>query len=239
MGLWTRRGLAYRVKYRKRKNKGYNVFLMIALIILMMIYSLSVFDRKIRPTVVSIAEARAKYIASRAINEAVNEKIAEDNLRYEDLITFQKNNEGQIMALQANIIKMNQLKTAISMSIQQKIVNIDSTQINVPIGNVINSQMLAGWGPRIPVKLLPVGTAQADFKSSFQTAGINQTKHQILLEIHSNVSVLLPMIKSNSEVTTAIPVAETIIVGSVPDQYINVEGATTNPSDTILNMMER
>ncbi|WP_094546311.1 sporulation protein YunB [Petroclostridium xylanilyticum] len=237
MRFWTRGGLRYRPKYRKMNRRNYNIYLVIAVIFLLVFYSLSLFDKKIRPTITSIAEARAKYIATRAINEAVNEKIAESNLKYEDLITFQKNNDGQITALQANIVKMNQLKAALSMSVQQKIVNIDSTQINVPIGNVINSQILSGWGPRIPVRLIPVGTAQIDFKSNFSTAGINQTKHEIFLEVHSTVAVLLPMVKTSSEVVTTVPVAETIIVGTVPQQYINVEGATSNAPDTILNML--
>ncbi|MDK2799466.1 MAG: hypothetical protein PWP27_1005 [Clostridiales bacterium] len=238
MRLWTRRNLGYRMRYRRKKKRNYNRYLAIAVVFLLIFYTFSLFDKKIRPTVISIAEARAKYIATRAINEAVNEKIADNNLKYKDLITFQKNKDEQITALQANIVKMNQLKAALTMSIQQRIETIDSTQIYVPIGNVLNSQILSGWGPKIPVKIIPLGTAQIDFKNNFHTAGINQTKHEIILEVHSNVWVLLPMMKSSSEIVTTVPVAETIIVGTVPEQYINVEGTTSNASDSILNMIK-
>lgn len=237
MGLWTRRGLFLRYGYRKKRNRNYNRYLLIAVILMLSLYSISLFNQRIVPTILSVAEARAKYIATRVINEAVNEKITEDNLQYVDLISFQKNNDGQITALQANIIKMNQLKSAISMSIQQKIAIIDTTQIEVPLGNIIDNPLISGWGPRIPVRLMPVGTAQTDFKSSFHAAGINQTKHEIFLEVNSKIVVLLPLTRVNSEVITTIPVAETIIVGTVPGSYINIEGTTANPADTTLDLL--
>ena len=127
----------------------------------------SLFNARIRPTIITVAEAKAKHIAIEAINESVNEKIEEKNLSYDELIHLQKNNNGEITALQANIVKMNQLKSALSISIQEKIAQVGSTKANIPLGNIINSEMLAGWGPKVPVRLIPVGTTQINFKNNF------------------------------------------------------------------------
>jgi len=196
----------------------------------------SLFNARIRPTIITVAEAKAKHIAIEAINESVNEKIEEKNLSYDELIHLQKNNNGEITALQANIVKMNQLKSALSISIQEKIAQVGSTKANIPLGNIINSEMLAGWGPKVPVRLIPVGTTQINFKNNFHTAGINQTKHEIYLEIQAEVVVLFPTIRKSTEVTTSIPVAETIIVGTVPDSYTNFEGDTEQVSDKFLDL---
>ncbi|NLY43236.1 MAG: sporulation protein YunB [Clostridiaceae bacterium] len=241
MRAWAYRGFRYRFgcrrKRRKSYKKSYNTYLVIGVILLIIIYSFSLFNRKIKPTVISIAEARAKYIATEAIAEAVNEKIAESNLQYEDLVFFQKDNAGQITALQANIVKMNQIKADISMSIQQKIASLDSVKIHVPLGNAFDNQIFSGFGPRIPVRVVPVGTTQADFKSTFNGAGINQTKHEISLHVHTYVAVLLPIAKVSAEVVTTVPVAETIIVGNVPEQYINVHGIDTNDPTAIVDIL--
>lgn len=224
------RGFGYRIRFKRQKRqKRLSTALMIGLVFLLLLYAFSLFNQRIKPTILSMAEVRARYIATAAINRVIYEQINEQNLKYEDLITFQTNHEGQITALQANIIKMNQLKSDIAIRVQQEIFSIDSTLINIRVGNVINSEVLSGWGPKIPIRLMPIGSAQTDFTSSFEAAGINQTKHEISLVVKGRVKVLLPMMNSSAEVTTTVPVAQTIIVGIVPHQYINVEGSDIVP----------
>ena len=237
MRLWLRRGFARRHRYKRKTSSSFNKWLVFILVIIFTVYLFSFFDKKLRPTVTSIAEAKARFIATTAINEAVNEKLIENNITYSDLVSFQKNNEGQITALQANVVMMNKLKSALSITVSQKITEIDSAQISVPIGNLMNSEILSGWGPRIPVKLIPVGNVQMDFKNHFETAGINQTKHEIYLEVKGTVGLVLPTIQKSAEVVTTIPVAQTIIVGNVPQSYTNVEGTTSSAPDSTLNLI--
>lgn len=234
--IW-RTKLRFRVKKRRRGRNSYSHLLIMCVLILLSIYIFTVFNMKVRPTVISIAEAKAKNIAIQAINEAVNEKISDSNIQYQDLVNLEKNNNGEITALQANIVKMNQIKSALSISIQQKVTEINTAQVNVPIGNVINSDMLAGWGPRIPVRLIPVSSVQLDFKNDFASAGINQTKHEILLQVQVSVGVLLPTIQKNTDVTTTVPVAQTVIVGNVPQSYTNVDGTTGTTPNKVLNLL--
>lgn len=229
MRLWRRRGFGrsfgYRLKFRKKRRKrSFNIWLLVLLILVTIVFTISFFERRIRPTIISMAEVKAKHIAVSAINQVIYEQINEKNIKYSDLVTFQKDNAGQITALEANIVKMNQIKSDIAIRVQQKIFNMDTNRMDVPLSAALNSELLSGWGPRIPISIIPLGAAYTDFKSSFETAGINQTKHEIFLEVKSDVRILLPMISTDSKVTTTVPVAQTIIVGTVPQHYINVKG---------------
>lgn len=212
--------------YNKReKNKGLK-YIIIGILMLMMVWSFSFFETKIKPTVSALSEARAKVIAIRSINEAVNEEIVK-KVKYEDLIFLRKDTDNRVTALQTNVVKMNEMQALTSQVIQDKLTNTDSSQLTIPIGNIMNSSILAGWGPRVKIKIMPVGTVQSEFKSTFVTAGINQTKHRIVMEVKGRVVVVVPLISTYTEVVTTVPIAETIIVGNVPQTYLDVTGASS------------
>jgi sporulation protein YunB len=190
----------------------------------MIFYSFSVFDKKIKPTVLAVSEVHARYIASAAINKVVYDQVKKGNLKYEDLVTLQVDNDGKVTALQANILKMNEIKSDMALLIQEKISNIGTSQIKIPIGAMMNIEVLSSLGPNVPIKMIPIGSANTDFASSFNTAGINQTRHQITLIAKSRIRVLLPVMSADATVETTIPIAETIIVGNVPQQYFELQG---------------
>ncbi len=228
MRMWRRRGLGFGFKYNlhfRRKNyRSFSLLLVMITVSLLTVFTFSYFEKRIKPTVSSMAEVKARYIAIASINHVVYQQINEDNITYEDLVFLEKNNDGYITALQANVVRMNQMKSEIAIRVQQEIAKVDSTEINIPIGNIVNGELLSGWGPRIPIQLMPLGSAETDFESSFESAGINQTKHEITIIVKSKVRVILPLITTDAEVVTTVPITETIIVGTVPHQYVNVEG---------------
>ena len=86
----------------------------------------------------------------------------------------------------------------------------------------MNSPILARYGPQLKVSIEPIGTVSVDFKTSFESAGINQTRHTIYLEAKTQVKVVIPLTTSTKEVKVKIPICETIIVGEVPESYVNV-----------------
>jgi len=182
-----------------------------------------------------MAESKATRIATVVINETVNEKLAGDNIGYYDLYKIEKNKDGQISALVSNVIRMNQIKSEITTIIQEKISNIEVQQIGIPLGNLSNNYLLAGRGPKIPIKLIIVGIIEINFRNSFVSAGINQTKHEIVLDAKATITAILPAGRKTAEVVTTIPVAETIIVGNVPTTYTNIEGVPYIPQNNILN----
>ncbi|MEA4921327.1 MAG: sporulation protein YunB [Clostridiaceae bacterium] len=177
---------------------------------------------KLRPLVKAYAEGRAKYIATIAINEAVEEELENQGGVYDNLVFFEKNNNGDILALKTDSVKINRLKSSIVSRINDKINAASSTKIEVALGNIINGELFSGRGPKIPILLQMVNSANASFISEFTHAGINQTRHRILIETDVGMSVLLPGGRAYFEVTSQVNIAETIIVGSVPNSYTDI-----------------
>ena len=127
-----------------------------------------------------------------------------------------------ILGITTNMVNMNQFKSEITTTIQEKLIN-NSSRTSVPIGTLIGGNLLRGYGPGVPLKIGLIGNVDINFKSSFESAGINQTIHKIYLTIHASCYSYLPGIKSESDVDTTVVVAETVIVGEVPSTYANFQ----------------
>lgn len=177
----------------------------------------------LRPIVERLAMARVNYIAGRAINDAINDQIVEGDINYDTLIQLEKDTEGHITALKTNMIVINQFKATILGVVLEKIQDTDRSLLQVPLGNIFNNALLSGRGPGIPIVIVPVGSADAKFISALTAAGINQTRHQIIVEVTVHMSVLLPGFRASSDVSSQVNIAETIIVGTVPEAYTYLE----------------
>ncbi|MBF8982039.1 sporulation protein YunB [Lutibacter sp. B2] len=200
------------------------------LIILVVIYAFLVVDQKIKPAFIAIAEVKAREIATRAINEAVNTKLSK-NIKYEDLISIRTDTEGNITMMQANTVMMNKLASEVALTIQDNIKKIKVSTVMVPIGTVFDSQLLAKYGPKININITPIGMVSVDFKTEFEQSGINQTRHRIYLVVNTKVRVIVPFSSKAVSVASSVPIAETVIVGRVPQNYISV------PKEEITNVI--
>lgn len=179
-------------------------------------------EMKMRPLVKTYAQGRAAYIATRAVNEAVEEEIEEQGDIYDNLVYFEKNSDGDIMAVKTDSVKINRFKSSILSKINEKIYQNSSSLIEVPLGNIINGELFSGRGPGVPVLLQMINNANASFVSEFTQAGINQTRHRLIINVSVGMSVLLPGGRAYFEVTTEVNLAETIIVGKVPESYTDI-----------------
>jgi len=121
------------------------------------------------------------------------------------------------------MIGVNRLKTEIVEDVLESLSQINHSELAIPLGNLTGADILSGRGPKVPIRIVPLGVVEANFSNEFVSAGINQTRHQIMMEIHVDVSVLFPGYSAEKKVTTQICVAETVIVGNVPDSYLNFE----------------
>lgn len=186
-------------------------------------------DSKIMPTVQAIGELRAQDITTRAINESVSIVVKQD-IRYEDLISIKEDDEGNITSLQANTMMMNKVASDVALTIQEHLKQIQTASDRIPLGNALGSQLLAQYGPKLKLTVTPLGMVNVNFGTEFEQSGINQTRHRIFLIVNTNVRVIIPFSSNTIGVTTHIPVAETIIVGRVPMNYIHV------PKDQFLNI---
>ncbi|WP_352419887.1 sporulation protein YunB [Proteiniborus sp.] len=202
---------------RRRRNKKKKVFAIVVIILVLSIYGFVWVDKNIKPTVLAISEVQARKIATQAINEAVKNKI-KDDIKYKDLIFVNFDREGKVTMMQANTIMMNSIASDVALEVQENIRNVATKQVKIPIGNALNSQLFKG--PNINITIVPQGTVTVDFTTEFIESGINQTIHKVYLVIITDVRVIVPLASEVIRIVTNIPVAETIIVGEVPESYI-------------------
>ena len=214
--------------YRRRMDRRFLaravLFALTALALTLVIFATS----QLRPLLESLATTRVSNTVNRIVSEAVDEAIANGEISYEQLISFEKDNEGKITAVHSNMAACNRLQSEILDIILARIDQVSARELSIPIGTLSGSSLLAGRGPRISVRMESVGSSTARFQNEFIDAGINQTKHQIVLNIDVYVSILLPGFTTVTQVSNAVTVAETVIVGSVPDTYTYF---STNPSN--------
>ncbi|NLL46648.1 MAG: sporulation protein YunB [Clostridiales bacterium] len=205
----------------KKKKRVIKLIVSGILLIALIIYLAA----KIRPLVVSMAGAAVKNAVTMAINEAVKDKMASGDFDYMSLISLEKDDTGQITALVANMVHINTLQANITNLIIEKIREERTSELSIPIGNIIGGSLLSGRGPEINIRILSVSSASSKFINSFTTSGINQTRHQIILEATVAVSVLVPSAITTVPVSTQLLIAESVIVGRVPDSYMYFEGS--------------
>lgn len=172
-----------------------------------------------KPVVVDLATARTSNAVNRIVVAAVNDAVDSGRIDYEQLVDFDKDAEGHVTALRSNMAAFNRLQSSITDDILQRMAEVSSTDLAIPIGTLTGSPLLAGRGPCLRVRMQSVGTATARFDNQFSSAGINQTRHRIILDVDVHVSILLPGLTTYTKVSNEISVAETVIVGGVPETY--------------------
>lgn len=177
-----------------------------------------------RQVIHDLAQTSVKNSTSDLTNEAIAQQISEGNIQYDRIVYFEKDINGRITALKTNIGEVNHLKTDILKIINGKILALDTSDIGIPLGSLILPEFLSGKGPSIPVHILSIRNSEASFSSHFEQAGINQTLHQLVMEVSVDVAVLVLGETAGFNVTSEVVVAETVIVGDVPDTFIQTGG---------------
>lgn len=208
----------------RRRFRSIKITFLSMVITLLLLTALLFFaiEKNIAPTVMAIAEARARLIATEAINDAINKKIAR-NIQYKDLVTIHKTTMGEVALIQINTVEINRLESEAALYVSDSLRKITMGGISVPLGQVTGSQILANFGPKIKVNIIPVGTVEVDISEAFEEAGINQTRHKIFMSVKTSVKIVVPMVSSSVQVSTHIPIAETIIVGKVPNTILDLK----------------
>lgn len=166
-----------------------------------------------------LAVTRVSNSVNQVVTAAVQDTINSGEIQYDRLISFEKDNDGAITALQSNMAEFNKLQSAITTDVLQRLGRMADTDLEIPLGTLTGSALLAGRGPRFTVRMQSVGSCTAHFENQFDQAGINQTTHRILLSVDVSMSILLPGFSTYTQISNTFSVAETVIVGSVPDTY--------------------
>lgn len=206
----------------KRSRFPVRIIVVLIVLALVVLVPFGIAETNLTPTILAIAKAYAEQIAVTAIQDAVNDKIAK-NVEYKDLIFIRTDNRGRVVLMQANTIKINSLAAEATLDIQKNLVKLEGRAVHIPLGQVLKSQLLAAYGPKIRVTLVPIGAVKVKVIDDFQQAGINQTRHRLYLNVSTRVKIVIPLVSDYMEVSSQVPVAETIIVGEVPQTYLNLD----------------
>ena len=177
------------------------------------------FQRNVTRVLVSISEATMRASTTVAVNDAVYYTLS-DEMRYSDLVTIIRNEAGDIVSFSANPLKINKIARDTASISQSNLKNLSLNGIPVPLGALTGIEALAGLGPSIHFRIIPVSSVSCGFSSEFESVGINQTKHSIYLNVVADISIVMPSSTENFAVTTQILVGESVIVGKIPDTFL-------------------
>ena len=203
----------------------------LVLAVLLLTAAVLLMEQNLTRVTLSLAQANARTLAVTVLNEAV-QQVVQSGVSYDQLIHVTQGADGQVNLLQADTAAMNRLAAQASALAQSLLESTDNQVVEVPLGAALGLTLLAGSGPKIRVQILPVGAISSRFETEFQSAGINQTRHRILLTLSAAVRLVIPTGAKTIEASTQVAVAESIIVGQVPDSF--VDGAD---NDDMLNLI--
>ena len=202
--------------------KFLRVFCLIAVVLLAV---LVIFRLKYNKAIRELAQTQVINSTSDLINDAIDKQIETGNVHYDRIVYFEKDLNGRITALKTNMSEVNRLKTDTLNLINDEILALDASDLGIPIGSLFLPEILSGKGPLIPVSIISIRNSDASFFSSFSEAGINQTLQRIIMDVCVDVSVLVLGKTASFTVSSQVVVAETIIVGQVPETFFQTGGA--------------
>lgn len=173
-------------------------------------------DLNLRPLIKRYAQYQATVIATNTINRTIEQELSDNLDLYRDLITVSTTHDDTVTSIQTDSVRINLLKSKLTNLIGERLAAVSTQNIDIPVGTMLGAQILSGRGPKLNFKVIPTGFVQSQIKNQFTSAGINQTLHQIILQIDVSVAAIIPGYTTTTEVTTNFVIAETIIVGKVP-----------------------
>lgn len=213
----------YRVIYLKRRRfyrrRSPAVFRVICAVILFLTAFL-LLDAKIRPSVYELAAVEAYRVATEKINSAVEEKLTENTLSYKDIVSISYADNNSVTGITTDVVKLNLFKSGITRAVDEAFRGSRKTDVSVSLGTASGLVFLSGCGPYIDVAVAMNSSTVSDFENVFVSAGVNQTQHSVMLNITSTVVLTTAGRSVTKTIETSFCVAQTVIVGSVPDVMV-------------------
>ncbi len=206
---------------RRKRRRLWRRILIAAVLILGMFL---IFRGRLYPAAEELAQTQVKNVTSDLINDAVDEQIATGDIQYDRIVFFEKDVNGKITALKTNMGEINRLKTQTLNLLNDEILGIDTDKLGIPVGSLIFPELFSGKGFAIPVQILAIRNSDAAFSSAFSAAGINQTLHRLNMDVSVDVTVLVLGRTSSFTISSQVVVAETVIIGDVPETFLQTGG---------------
>lgn len=177
----------------------------------------------LRPVMLQYAENYVSHEASFALYEVMTDTVYQNRADYENLVTLERDAEQAVTALRTDGITANYLRVQIAQAVYEALDQLETSQVKIPLGTLLGSDLFAGQGPMVRIGVAGLGNVEADFISAFRASGINQTRHQMILEVTANIRILTRLGNVDTQVKNQLPVSDTVIVGHVPEQYTYVD----------------
>lgn len=200
--------------------KKLGIKLIAAALILMGLFLIA--EASFRPMIESMNAYECHETVARIINDAVLSELEQSGAEYSKLVNLQTNADGEVTAVESNVMNINRLKTNIAERVERELERLSAVEIRIPVGTLMGIQLFHGKGFTVGMTVEPMGYATTSIISEFTEAGINQTLHRIIIEINADVESQIPGYETRVPVKTSIVAAETVIVGRVPDAYTHV-----------------
>ncbi len=180
-------------------------------------------DFRIRPSLKELAEVKARQIAIENIHSIIQNKIAPE-LEYSKLVELRLTGDGKVAYLEPKTAVINRISAAATLTVQEHLKKLRSETVQIPMGQIFGLKTLASYGPLLPVKIIPIGVVESSIKDQFDSVGINQVRHKIFIIIKTTIKMVVPLVKEEIVINTDVPLAETIIMGEVPNLYLGTGG---------------
>lgn len=178
-------------------------------------------EQNLSQTMLDMAFAQAYSMAVETLNRAVKD-VTQNEVSYDELIDMRLDAYGRVAMLRANAMRMNELAAQTAILAEKELNSFENQFVEIPLGAALGIRSLSGFGPRISMQILPVGAVHTTFDTALETAGINQTRHKVFLTLRATVSLIIPTGSQVVEVVSTVPIAESIIVGEVPQSFVDV-----------------
>jgi len=173
---------------------------------------------------------RAEVLISRAVNRALIDQFEESDISQEDLFILDTDDDGKLMTVQANSVEINKFLTQLSVNLQESFQEMNDESFSVSVGTLLGSKLLSGMSPEVDIKIKPMSVLSTDFQTELESKGINQTKYKIYIILTCRIKVLAPFVSDSFDTSSTVLIAETVILGEVPENYVVV------PDDNILDV---
>lgn len=214
--------MEWRIDVNKRKLRKFRrkVLLFFVLIILFTSVGLYSFSIWVRPKIILLTQSYAKNEISQTIDVEVKKVMLEEFFSYDKIVTITRDSENRVNSVSSDTTLINRFTNDLGIAIGDELDKKSQIKHKIPISNLFGIELFAGLGPSIPVRFYPVSVTNADITHSFEEAGINQTIHTINLTVSVDMAIMVPLAQSVVKTTSTMPIAQTLIVGTVPDAYI-------------------
>ena len=178
---------------------------------------------RVYPVLSVVAADQINNQVNGILTDTVAQVLQEMDVGYEEIVRLQRDESGQITSASSDIVTVNAVRSAIVSRMVERIEDLDLSQVELPVGNLLGLDLLSGLGPSLRIQALWVGTVTAEVEQQFLEAGINQTFHRVMLSVQVPVEILLPGGTVETTVDAQVCLAESIIVGAVPGTYIQLD----------------